>query len=109
MIVGTHTHVPTADAQILGGGTAYQTDAGMCGDYDSVIGMRKEAAIERFCRKMPGERLTPANGDGDLCAVYVETDDSSGLARYVAPLRLGGRLAPAWPVEASSQRDDAAE
>ena len=109
LIVGTHTHVPTADAQILGGGTAYQTDAGMCGDYDSVIGMQKEAAIERFRRKMPGERLSPANGDGDLCAVYVETDDSSGLARYVAPLRLGGRLAPAWPTEASGQRDDAAE
>lgn len=109
LIVGTHTHVPTADAQILGGGTAYQTDAGMCGDYDSVIGMQKEPAIARFRRKMPGERLSPANGDGDLCAVYVETDDSSGLARYIAPLRMGGRLAPAWPAEASGQRDDAAE
>ncbi len=109
LIVGTHTHVPTADAQILGGGTAYQTDAGMCGDYDSVIGMKKDIAIERFRRKMPGERLSPANGDADLCAVYVETDDRSGLARYVAPLRLGRRLAPAWPTEAGARRDDAAE
>ncbi len=109
LVVGTHTHVPTADAQLLPGGTAYQTDAGMCGDYDSVIGMKKEPAIERFRRKMPGERLSPAAGDADLCAVYVETDDSSGLARYVAPLRLGARLPPAWPAEAGGQRDDAAE
>ena len=109
LIVGTHTHVPTADAHILDGGTAYQTDAGMCGDYDSVIGMKKEAAIERFRRKMPGERLSPASGAADLCAVFVETDDSSGLARYVAPLRMGARLAPAWPTEAGGQRDDAAE
>ena len=109
LIVGTHTHVPTADAQILGGGTAYQTDAGMCGDYDSVIGMVKGPAIQRFRRKMPGERLSPANGVADLCAVYIETDDSTGLARYVAPLRLGGRLAPAWPTEAGGRTDDAAE
>ncbi len=109
LIVGTHTHIPTADAQILDGGTAYQTDAGMCGDYNSVIGMKKEAAIDRFRRKMPGERLSAATGDADLCAVYIETDDRSGLARYAAPLRLGARLAPAWPSEAGGQRDDAAE
>jgi metallophosphoesterase (TIGR00282 family) len=101
LIVGTHTHVPTADAQILGGGTAYQTDAGMCGDYDSVIGMQKAPAIARFRRKMPGERLSPASGQADLCGTYIETDDSTGLARYVAPVRLGGRLAPAWPDAAS--------
>ncbi|NNE83797.1 MAG: YmdB family metallophosphoesterase [Alphaproteobacteria bacterium] len=101
LIVGTHTHVPTADAQILGGGTAYQTDAGMCGDYDSVISMQKAPAIARFRRKMPGERLSPASGQADLCGTYIETDDSTGLARYVAPVRLGGRLAPAWPDEAS--------
>jgi hypothetical protein len=98
LVVGTHTHTPTADAQILPGGTAYQTDIGMCGDYDSVIGMKKAAAIDRFRRKMPGERLAPADGEATLCAVYVETDDATGLARHVAPLRLGGRLAPAWPV-----------
>jgi 2',3'-cyclic-nucleotide 2'-phosphodiesterase len=97
LVVGTHSHVPTADAQILPKGTAYQTDAGMCGDYDSVIGMQKEAAIQRFVTKMPGERLQVAEGEGTLCAVFVETDDATGLARRVAPVRLGGRLAPAMP------------
>ncbi|NKB48894.1 MAG: metallophosphoesterase [Alphaproteobacteria bacterium] len=108
LIVGTHTHVPTADAQILAGGTAYQTDAGMCGDYDSVIGMQKAPAIARFRRKMPGERLSPASGQADLCGVFIETDDSSGLARYVAPLRLGGRLTPALPLDAGERPGDAA-
>ncbi len=97
LVVGSHCHVPTADARILAGGTGYQTDAGMCGDYDSVIGMKKEAATQRFVRKMPGERLTPAEGEGTLCAVFVETDDATGLARRVAPLRLGGRLAETMP------------
>jgi metallophosphoesterase (TIGR00282 family) len=97
LVVGTHSHVPTADAQILPKGTAYQTDAGMCGDYDSVIGMQKEAAIQRFVTKMPGERLQVAEGEGTLCAVFVETDDATGLARRVAPVRLGGRLARALP------------
>ena len=92
LVVGTHTHVPTADLQILDGGTAYQTDAGMCGDYDSVIGMRKAPAIERFRRKIPGERLSPASGPADLCGVFIETDDKTGLANYVAPLRIGNRL-----------------
>ncbi|MSO81125.1 MAG: YmdB family metallophosphoesterase [Alphaproteobacteria bacterium] len=99
LVAGTHTHVPTADAQVLAAGTGYISDLGMCGDYDSVIGLRKDLAIERFRRKMPGERLVPADGPGTLCAVYVETDDKSGLARHVAPLRLGPRLAPAWPLE----------
>jgi metallophosphoesterase (TIGR00282 family) len=97
LVVGTHSHVPTADAQILPKGTAYQTDAGMCGDYDSVIGMQKEAAIQRFVTKMPGERLQVAEGEGTLCAVFVETDDATGLARRIAPVRLGGRLARALP------------
>ena len=96
-VVGTHSHVPTADDQILPGGTAYQSDAGMCGDYDSVIGMKKRGAVERFRRQVPGERLEPAEGEATLCGVYVETDDVSGLARHIAPLRLGGRLSPAWP------------
>ena len=96
-VVGTHTHVPTADAQILPGGTAYQTDIGMCGDYDSVIGMTKQTAIERFVRKMPTARLEAASGEATLCATYVETDDATGLGIRVAPLRLGGRLAPVWP------------
>ena len=97
LVVGTHTHVPTADLQILDGGTAYQTDAGMCGDYDSVIGMRKAPAIERFRRKIPGERLSPASGPADLCGVFIETDDKTGLASYVAPLRIGNRLFSTWP------------
>jgi 2',3'-cyclic-nucleotide 2'-phosphodiesterase len=99
-VVGTHSHVPTGDHQILPGGTAYQTDAGMCGDYDSVIGMTKDSVIARFVSKMPGERPQVAEGEGTLCAVFIETDDATGLARHVAPLRLGGRLAPAWPIAA---------
>ena len=98
LVVGSHSHVPTADAQILTGGTGYQTDAGMCGDYDSVIGMKKEIAIARFVRKMPGERLAPAEGEATLCAIYAEIDDATGLAKKIAPLRIGGRLAPAWPL-----------
>ncbi len=97
LAVGSHTHAPTADAQILPGGTAYQTDAGMCGDYDSVIGMKKEVAIDRFVRKIRGERLEPAGGEATLCGTYVETDDATGLATHVAPLRQGGRLRPEWP------------
>ena len=93
MATGTHTHVPTADAQVLPGGTAYQTDIGMCGDYNSVIGMKKEAALHRFTRKMPGERLSPAEGEGTACAVFVETNDDTGLAKRIVPIRLGGRLA----------------
>lgn len=108
LVVGTHTHTPTADAHILTGGTGYQTDIGMCGDYDSVIGMKKQPAIDRFRRKMPGERLSPAEGEGTLCAVFVETDDRTGLATHVAPLRIGGRLAPAWPIN-GGVRDQAAE
>ena len=92
LCIGTHTHVPTADTMILPGGTAYQSDAGMCGDYDSVIGMDKAVPIQRFTRKLPTERLSAANGEGTLCAVFLETDDETGLARRVSPLRLGGRL-----------------
>jgi 2',3'-cyclic-nucleotide 2'-phosphodiesterase len=104
LVVGTHSHVPTADAQILPHGTGYQTDAGMCGDYDSVIGMQKEAAISRFVRKMPGERLQVAEGPATLCGVIVETDDATGLARRIAPLRLGGRLVAHWPAEFATER-----
>jgi len=95
LVVGTHTHVPTADTQILPGGTAYQTDAGMCGDYNSVIGMDKGAAAAKFWRRIPGERLAPADGEATLCGVFVETDARTGLAVNVAPLREGGRLAGA--------------
>lgn len=97
LAAGSHTHIPTADAQVLPGGTAYQTDAGMCGDYDSVIGMVKSPAVERFVTQMPTERLSAALGDGTLCAVFCETDDTTGLAKRVAPVRLGGRLAETVP------------
>jgi len=92
LVVGTHTHVPSADTRILPGGTAYQTDAGMCGDYDSVIGMAKEAAIARFVKKMPGERLGPAEGEASVCGVWVESDDATGKATRVEPVRVGGGL-----------------
>jgi metallophosphoesterase (TIGR00282 family) len=97
LVVGTHTHVPTADHTILPGGTAFQSDVGMCGDYDSVIGMSKEGAAARFWRKLPGERLGPAEGTATICGLLVETDDSTGLAIAVHPLRQGGRLSPAMP------------
>jgi hypothetical protein len=98
LIVGTHTHVPTADARVLKGGSGYVSDVGMCGDYDSVIGMEKTGAIFRFVRKIPTGRLEPADGEATLCAVYLETDPETGLARKVAPLRIGGCLPPQWPV-----------
>ncbi len=96
-VVGTHTHCPSADAQVFPGGTAFQSDAGMCGDYDSVIGMTKDNAALRFWRKMPGERLGPAEGEATLCGVFVETDDTSGLAIRIEPVRVGGRLKQALP------------
>ncbi|AQS88637.1 hypothetical protein AA101099_0201 [Neoasaia chiangmaiensis NBRC 101099] len=97
LVVGTHTHVPTADCRILPKGTAYQTDAGMCGDYDSVIGMGKDASISRFIRKMPGERPQPAEGEATVCGVMVQTDDATGLAQKMAPIRVGGLLSAQWP------------
>src|SRR5579862_2355316 len=96
-VLGTHCHVPTADHRILAMGTAYMTDVGMCGDYESVIGMQKEASIARFVRKLPGERMEVAPGEPTICGAVVETDDASGLARGVWPLRLGGKLDPALP------------
>ena len=96
-VVGSHSHVPTADARIMPGGTAYQTDAGMCGDYDSIIGMKKEPAVLRFVRKMPGERLSPSEGQATLCAIYVELDDRTGLATSIQPVRRGGVLLQANP------------
>lgn len=97
VVAGTHTHIPTADAQVLPGGTAYQTDLGMCGDYDSVIGMKKTAAIERFITRMPADRLEPGEGPATLCGVLVETDNHTGGALRIEPLRLGGRLSEIWP------------
>ncbi len=101
LVVGTHTHVPTADAQILPGGTGYLSDLGMCGDYDSVIGMKKALSVERFVRKMPTQKLEAAGGPATLCAVYVEIDDGTGLTRCIEPVRIGGRLAQSIPVPES--------
>ena len=92
LVVGTHTHTPTADHQILPGGTGYMTDAGMCGDYDSVIGMNKDEPLQRFLRKLPVERMRPAEGPATVCGVAVETDDKTGLATKISPIRIGGRL-----------------
>ena len=97
LVVGTHTHVPTADAQILPGGTAYQTDAGACADYDSVIGNDKEEPLRRFTTRISGGRFRPAEGPATVCGVFVETDPKTGLARRVEPIRVGGRLAPCMP------------
>ncbi|MDO5605656.1 MAG: TIGR00282 family metallophosphoesterase [Paracoccus sp. (in: a-proteobacteria)] len=101
MVAGTHTHVPTADAQLLPRGTAYISDAGMCGDYDSIIGMDKAEPMRRFVTGMTRERFTPAQGEVTLSGLLVDTDDRSGLARAVWPVRDGGRLAPAAPPEAT--------
>ena len=98
MVVGSHTHTPTADGRVLDGGTAYLTDAGMCGCYDSVIGMEKEEPLERFLSRVPRGRFKPQIGDVTLCGFCVETDDETGLARRVAELRLGGHLGPAEPL-----------
>ncbi len=97
LVVGTHTHVPTADERILAGGTAFQTDVGMCGDYDSVIGMDRDEPLRRFLEKTPGERFAPADGPATLSGIAVEVDDTTGLAIAVAPVRLGGGLSQATP------------
>jgi len=96
LVVGTHQHIPTADAQILPGGTAYQSDAGACADYDSVIGMDKAEPLQRFLRKLSTQRYTPATGPATLCGVFVETG-ANGLALRIEPLRAGGRLKQALP------------
>lgn len=96
-VIGTHTHTPTSDHRVLPCGTAFQSDVGMCGDYDSVIGMQKEAAINRFVTKMPGMRFSPAEGKGTLCGLLMQINDSSGLAEKVSPLRVGGQLEETVP------------
>jgi len=92
LVVGCHTHIPTADARILPKGTAFQSDAGMCGDYDSVIGMEKSEPLRRFITGLPGGRFEPALGPATLCGVFVETDDRTGRAVLVRPFRRGGVL-----------------
>ena len=96
-VIGTHTHVPTADEQILNGGTAYISDAGMCGDFDSVLGMDKEEPINRFLTKIASRRFAPSRGKATICGVGIEVDDATGLATAIAPVRLGGRLSQTEP------------
>ncbi len=99
-VVSTHTHIPTADHQVLPGGTGYISDLGMCGNYDSVIGMQKEPSIRRFVTKMPtGNKPQVAEGgEGTLCGAFIVIDDQTGLTRRIEPVRLGGRLAPYVPL-----------
>jgi len=97
LVVGTHTHVATADAMILNKGTAYLTDAGMCGDYDSVIGMQKLEPLRRFITGMASGRFEPAEGEATLSGVYVETDDKTGRATRIEMVRQGGKLKQSGP------------
>jgi metallophosphoesterase (TIGR00282 family) len=97
LVVGTHTHAPTADHRVLPAGTAFISDVGMTGDFNSVIGMTKEEPLARFIRKLPSSKFEPAFGPATLCAIAVETDDKTGLAVRVAPVRLGGILEEATP------------
>ncbi len=92
-VVGSHTHVPTSDARILKGGTAYQTDAGMCGDYhNSVIGFQPDAPLAIFTMKMRKQRMAPATGVGTFCGTLIDIDGATGLATSIRPLQLGGAI-----------------
>lgn len=97
-VLGTHTHVPTSDERVLAGGTAYMSDAGMCGDYNSVLGMEIEEPINRFLTKLPRERFEPALGPPTVSGLAIEIDDETGLAVRVKSLRLGGVLEPTEPL-----------
>ena len=97
-VVGTHTHVPTLDSQIMEKGTAFQSDAGMCGDYNSVIGGEKNGWVSRFKSKMPTGRINASKGEGTLCGVFVSIDDKYGLAEYIEPVVIGPRLINRMPM-----------
>jgi hypothetical protein len=97
-VVGTHTHVPTSDARVLPGGTAYMSDVGMCGDYNSILGMQADEPINRFLSRIPKGRFEPASGPATISGLAVEIDDATGLATAAKALRLGGALAPTEPL-----------
>ena len=97
LVVGTHTHIPTADARILKGGTALMADAGMCGDFDSIIGVEVDEPLNRFLTGIPNGRFTPAEGEATLCGVAIETDAKTGLTTQISPVRIGGTLSQALP------------
>jgi metallophosphoesterase (TIGR00282 family) len=96
-VIGTHTHVPTADAHRLPGGTAFMTDVGMCGDYQSVIGMKKDEPVQRFQRKVMSARFEPSMQEVTVCGAVIEIDDATGLAVSIEPIRIGGVLEQAEP------------
>jgi metallophosphoesterase (TIGR00282 family) len=104
-VIGTHTHVPTADARVLPGGTAYVTDAGMCGDYDSIIGMEKAEPVHRFITRIPSGRFGPALGPATICGALIETDDATGLAVSIEPVREGAPLGAGRRIAASAAPD----
>lgn len=97
LVVGTHTHIPTSDHRILKGGTGLMSDAGMCGDYDSVIGVEVDEPLNRFLTGIPNGRFTPADGAATLCGVAIETDPKTGLCQSIAPIRIGGSLSETLP------------
>jgi 2',3'-cyclic-nucleotide 2'-phosphodiesterase len=96
-VVGTHTHAPTADHRVLPNGTAFQSDVGMCGNYDSVLGMDSEEPVNRFLTANKRERFKPAEGAGTVCGLAIEVDDKTGLAQRCHPVRLGGVLSAIEP------------
>ena len=91
-VVGTHTHIPTNDFRILKKGTAYQTDIGMCGDYDSVIGMNKENSIKKFLKDKTATKHFPALGEATMSGLLIEADEKTGLAKKILPILIGGVL-----------------
>ncbi len=97
-VIGTHTHAPTSDHRVMRGGTAYMSDAGMTGDYDSVLGMDITEPVHRFLTRIPNERFTPADGTATLAGAAIDIDDKTGLATAIMPVRLGGVLAPTEPL-----------
>jgi calcineurin-like phosphoesterase len=92
MVVGTHTHVPTADYRIMEKGTAYQTDLGMCGDYNSVIGMNRENSLKKFLKDPTAVKHYPALGEATISGLMVTADSTTGLAKKVEPIVFGGSL-----------------
>lgn len=96
-VVGTHTHAPTCDHRVLPGGTAYVSDAGMCGDYQSILGMDRQEPISRFVRRINSARMTPSGGEATVCGVAFEIDEETGLASKIGLIRTGGCLAPESP------------
>ncbi len=97
-VIGTHTHVPTADHHVMAGGTAFMTDAGMTGDYDSVIGVQKDIAIGRFVTKMPGRSMIPASENKMLCGALITVNAENGKALSIEPIRIGDVLSETRPV-----------